>query len=279
MTNKIRIFGVGLMILSLAIACEPVGTDVLTGKGNNFVRLVEAANEINVLGVDLKPGEVKPALVEIIRDVNSTTELEKTSTVNLKVNDALVTAYNTAHKTTFTPLPSSLYKLSETAANFAAGDFNKVVNLIFDPTKLDPTKSYALGISIDNAGAYKLRDGQSNALFQIIAKNIYHGRYKATGVFSHPTAGDRAIDRIKDLITVNENTVIAELGDLGGAGYQMLLTVNADNSVTITKSGVTPNIDQSYSKNYYDPATKKFHLHYSYNVAAPRIVKEVLTRQ
>ena len=59
----------------------------------------------------------------------------------------------------------------------------------------------------------------------------------------------------------------------------MILTVNADNSVTITPSGVTPNIDQSYGPNYYDPATKTFHLWYSYNTAAPRIVEETLVRQ
>jgi hypothetical protein len=279
MKNKTRIFGLLLLCISIVFACEPEGSDVLLGKGTNYVRLVESANELNILGVDLKPGEVKPELINILRDVNSQDELNTTATVTIKANDKLVADYNAAHKTTFEPLPTSLYKFSETSVNMASGDFAKIVNLVFDPTKLDPTKSYALGVSIDNGGKYKMRNGQSDALFQIIAKNKYHARYKATGVFTHPTAGPRDIDRIKDLITVNENTVSAELGDLGGAGYFMLLTVNADNSVTITKSGVTPNIDQSYSKNYYDPATQSFHLHYSYNVAAPRIVKEVIKRQ
>lgn len=275
--NIIKLLFVGFVATSMS--CVSEGVDAIEGKGSSFVRLPAASEDINIFGVDLLPGDKTSDFVEIIRDVTSQSELNTAATVKLKVDDALITAYNTANKTTFVPLPTNLYKLSETEVQLAAGQFNKVVKLTFDPTKLDQSKKYALGITVDNAGNYKVRNGLGSALYQIIAKNKYHGRYKALGVFSHPTAGDREINRIKDLITVNENTVSAELGDLGGAGYSMLLKVNADNSVTVTPSGVTPNIDQSYSKNYYDPATKSFHLHYSYNVAAPRIVKEVISLQ
>ncbi|MEA5460362.1 DUF1735 domain-containing protein [Arcicella sp. LKC2W] len=266
-----------LGLVVLATACVPEGKDMIDGIGSNFVRLPAANEELSLLGVDLVAGDKTTEFLEIIRDVNSSSELNNAVSVSLKVDDALITAYNKAHATTFEALPTSLYKLSEVDVKMAAGDFSKNVAITFDPTKLDAKKSYALGISVASAGNYKIRNGLGSALFQIIAKNKWHGKYKALGVFTHPTAGPRDIDRLKDVVTLTPNSVSTELGDLGGAGYTMTLTVNADNSVTVTPTGATPNINQSYSKNYYDPATKSFYLHYSYNVAAPRIVKEVLT--
>lgn len=266
-----------LGLVVLATACVPEGKDLIDGVGSNFVRLPAANEELSLLGVDLVAGDKTTEFLEIIRDVNSSSELNNAVSVSLKVDDALITAYNKAHGTTFEPLPTSLYKLSEVDVKMAAGDFSKNVAITFDPTKLDAKKSYALGISVASAGNYKIRNGLGSALFQIIAKNKWHGKYKALGVFTHPTAGPRDIDRLKDVVTLTPNSVSTELGDLGGSGYTMTLTINADNSVTVTPTGVTPNINQSYSKNYYDPATKSFYLHYSYNVAAPRIVQEVLT--
>jgi Domain of unknown function (DUF1735)/Domain of unknown function (DUF4361) len=292
MKNKFRLYSIALIavVATTFVACEPEGSDALLGKGSNFVRLVEGANELNIFGVDLKPGDASTPLVQIIRDVNSNAELSKPASVSLKVDNSLITAYNTAKAkeaeeaqedyVPFEPLPANIFKLSETSVQLASGDFGKVVNLIFDPTKLTSGVKYALGVSIDNAGEYKTRNGLGSALFQIIAKNKYHGRYKAIGYFTHPVAtSSRAIDRLKELVTVNENTVSAELGDLGGAGYNFNLTVNADNSVTITNTGAGGALKTDYQKNFYDPATKSFNLKYSYNTAAPRIINEVLTLQ
>jgi len=111
----------------------------------------------------------------------------------------------------------------------------------------------------------------------LVVKNKYDGEYHSAGVFHHPTAGDRAIDEDKDLVTAGPTSVRAKLGDLGGSDYYMILTVNPDNSVTITPSGVTPNVDQSWGPNFYDPVGKAFHLFYSYNVAAPRKIEETIT--
>ncbi|MDI9874784.1 BT_3044 domain-containing protein [Flectobacillus rivi] len=263
-------------------SCIEEGKDLIEGKGSNFVRLPAANTRLNTVGLELSAGDKTAEMVEIIRDVNSNAELQSSVTVKVKIDNSPVEAYNVYAETNklakLQVLPTSYYKLSSTEVTFAPGEFSKMISITIDPTKVAGV-DYAVGITVDNAGAYKIRSGLGSALFKIIAKNQWDGRYKAAGVFSHPTAGDRAIDRVKDLVSVNANTVIAELGDLGGSGYYMLLTINTDNSVTIKPSGATPNVDQSYSRNYYDPATKRFYLNYSYNVAAPRIVKETLTRQ
>lgn len=107
--------------------------------------------------------------------------------------------------------------------------------------------------------------------------NAYAGDYKATGVFHHPANGDRNINEDKVLTRITDEIVQCNLGDLGSSGYLMQLKVNADLSVTITPAGATPNIDQQWGPSYYDPATKSFHLFYSYNTSAPRKVEETIT--
>lgn len=114
----------------------------------------------------------------------------------------------------------------------------------------------------------------SASAIQII--NPYAGIYRATGVFHHPANGDRNINEDKVLARITDEIVQCNLGDLGSSGYFMKLKVNADLTVTITPVGATPNIDQHWGPNYYDPATRSYHLFYSYNVDAPRKVEEII---
>jgi len=109
--------------------------------------------------------------------------------------------------------------------------------------------------------------------------NAYAGKYQSKGVLRHPTSGDRNINEAKILTRITDEIVQCNLGDLGSSSYFMQLKVNADLSVTITPAGVTPDIDQHWGPNYYDPATKSFHLFYSYNTAAPRKIEETITLQ
>lgn len=112
-----------------------------------------------------------------------------------------------------------------------------------------------------------------------VTYNPYVGNYHSVGYFTHPTPeSSRTIDRDKVLKRIDDQTCELECADLAESNYFMRLKVNPDNSVTLTPAGVTPNIDQSYGENYYDPATKTFYLHYAYNVAAPRITDEVISR-
>ncbi|MFN7116912.1 MAG: BT_3044 domain-containing protein [Saprospiraceae bacterium] len=283
--KALRLFLMLLAVASLSFvftSCEEEAENEVDGVGANFVRLPDALATPVIVGIELKPGTVSIPLAEILRDANSQNSLNQPVTVNLKIDQTLIDAYNAdkddADKVEL--LPSSLYQADPLDVNMAAGDFSKFFNIKIDPSKLDPAKKYALGLSISGASnAYKIRNGLGGALYTFVIKNEYDGKYQATGVFHHPTAGDRDIDEEKILVTVNSNTVITNLGDLGGAGYQMFLTVNADNTVTIAPSGATPNIDQSWGENYYDPATKSFHLHYSYNTAAPRIIEETIARK
>lgn len=110
--------------------------------------------------------------------------------------------------------------------------------------------------------------------------NAWAGKYQCVGVFNHPTAGPRDINRAKTLLAVDATTCLTELGDLGGSGYDIKIKVNPDNTVIVSR-GVTCPTDvfmTAGKTSYYDPATKTFHLFYFYvGSGGNRVVNEVYT--
>lgn len=200
--------------------------------------------------------------------------------VTLVVDPAVITEFNNRTESTLTPLPPANYNFQSLQITIPKGQREASLNgKIVNPAFLE-TGKYALGLRIASTSpSYTISGNYGKQVIALRVKNKYHGLYHASGVFIHPTAGSRDIDEDKELITVEPNSVQANLGDLGGAGYQMILTINADNTVSIAKFGATPNIDYQ-GPNTYDPATRTFTLNYSYNGAGgPRIVREKIVHK
>lgn len=248
---------------------QPVGIgfpEAISKINARSVEYIETNQVLNIPFVNLESGEPAPT------DIH----------VNLVLNQDLVAAYSAANPAdSLTNLPSSEFNISSLKVTIPAGSRSVILPInISNAKNLDLTKKYALGFtiaSIDEPG-YVIADNLKNVLVGVAIRNQYEGDYQATGIFHHPVAGDRDIDEEKFAQTFGPNSVIVNLGDLGASGYQMILTVNPDNTVTIEPAGATPNIDQHWGPNTYDPATKTFTLNYSYNSAAPRIVEETIVR-
>ena len=244
-------------------------------------QVVKIANggDLVTIARDVAPTIDTIQVIDLRREPNNAAELNQPLTVKLVKNPAIISDYNTANGTSFVELPANAYTILGDLNNitFQPGEDIKHIKIRLNKSALDLSQQYALGFSIADASGAVINTSLKNGIYSIGIKNQWHGTYHASGVFHHPIAGDRPIDEDKDLLTAGARSVSAPLGDLGAAGYYMILTINIDNTVTITPSGVTPNIDQHWGPNYYDPATKTFHLHYSYNTAAPRIIEETLT--
>lgn len=276
-----KIFSVVIAVGLLLSSCDK--DDDIASNEKTLVKLPQAASELNIVAIESVPGEVAVDVLEIRRDAINQAALNAGGTVLITKNPSLIDEYNDAHGTDyeeftqFTAGDGITYDGTTFTVPFASGDFVKFLQMKLSPTSLDLTKKYAFGFTVSDAGSgAAISNGLKDVLVEIAIKNAWHGTYEAVGVFHHPTAGDRAINELKLLATSGPRSVTAYLGDLG-PDYQMILTVNTDNTVTIAPAGATPNIDQHWGPNYYDPITKKFHLHYSYNTAAPRIVEETLS--
>ncbi|MCU7551057.1 DUF1735 domain-containing protein [Chitinophagaceae bacterium LB-8] len=274
-----------LLLMVLGVSCLK-DDDYDEGKENininKSIKLVEIMGPIEgfyTKSLDYSTGDTTVQLVNL--NLAALDPAPEDLKVTLAVDPAVIADFNARNDENFTPLPASYFNFPTMDATIPKGQREAVLSgTIKNPSFLESGK-YALGMKVANVSNpdIKISGNYGQQLISLRVKNKYHGLYHAAGVFHHPTAGDRDIDEEKELTTEEPNSVLAPLGDLGGAGYQMLLIINADNSVTIEPRGVTPNIDQHWGRNYYDPATKSFHLHYSYNTSAPRIVEEVITRE
>lgn len=281
-----------LLTVALAtafIACsKPEEVTPAGSAGSSIVKFLDGGSTPQVIALDYSEELQQTTVLDIRRDANSSANLDQPAVITISNTQAYLDAYNAEHETEFLLLPSDVYTVEPNprlaisgdtwTVTLGPGEFATQIKLNVEATKFDLSKVYALGLKINNSSIGKISTDAGEALVNILIKNQYHGSYHANGTFTHPVNGDRTIDEDKDLVTSGATSVLCNLGDLGGSGYQMNLTVNADNTVTITPAGATPNIDQHWGPNYYDPETHSFHLHYSYNTAAPRIVQEVITR-
>lgn len=286
--KSIKVLAFGLVVL--ATACVPEGKDMIDGIGSNFVRLPAATEELNLIAVDLIAGQKSVEFLEVIRDVNSSSELQSQASVSLKVDEAPITAYNKVHGTKLELLPATLYKLSETDVKLASGEFAKNVIITFDPTKLDATKTYAIAMTIISAGNYKVRSGLQSALFQIIAKNKYDGIYNVEGTMrdfanaaltgNYPNEMELVTDgalkvilRDRALGDTNPFHSILNAGSVSYYGaFGLVINFNADNTVASVvnfhgqpaANTRSAELDPS-GVNKWDPATNTLKIKYWMN--------------
>ena len=224
----------------------------------------------------------EPGLQNFTVKVNFGFNTAATEDITVTVADdlTLVSKYNTANKTSYVSMASANFVFPSQSVVIKAGERDATFTVqVKNGETFDIANRYLLPLVIKDAGGYTIASNLNTAYIVFGVKNAYEANYDAKGVFHHPANGDRPISEVKYLQTIDLTTVECNLGDLGGSGYRMQLKINPDNTVTITPAGATPDIDQHWGPNTYDPATKKYTLNYSYNTAAPRIVEETLTRQ
>jgi hypothetical protein len=102
------------------------------------------------------------------------------------------------------------------------------------------------------------------------AVNKWEGIYIESGTLDHASAGLQTCpaNYQQELVTVNANTIKATAGYwyFNNAGITYLITINADNSVTISAdpNAVVVVQQQSSPASTYDPVNKRFTLYYYY---------------
>ncbi|RIJ37006.1 BT_3987 domain-containing protein [Pontibacter oryzae] len=274
-------------MLALALA-GPLGlTSCLEDQGyQDFVDGVNKMTVVEFFGEEAGYHVKGLTLSETPQDLNVTVNIasaeqtKESITVKVEVDPAALAAYNAANKKSLEILPSSMYTIPSSTVTVPAGSREAVFTVKVKTNMIDRTKTYVLPLSITDAQGHTISGNFKTLLAEIKIDNKYAGSYTAKGVFNHPTAGQRDINRTKTLSTIDENTVETEYADLGGAGYKMRLVVNADNTVTIIPVGSTPATHSQFGENKYDPATKKFTLNYKYpGSGGDRVIAETITKK
>lgn len=121
------------------------------------------------------------------------------------------------------------------------------------------------------------REVVNNLVTTIAVANQYAGNYLCTGTFNHPTAGPRPINEEKFLTPVSASKCYTALGDLGGAGYDIYINVESDNTCTVTigPGAITEVFMMAGLPNVFNPSDKSFDLNYFYTASSgDRIITE-----
>jgi len=216
------------------------------------------------------------------KDITVTVALKKSAILDNYSNDSLK----------YELMPDSIYKILNTTTTIKAGSRVAPLQIQMNPSKIDFSKNYILPVEITDASGTTISSNFNIIYFHIIG-NPMTGGYDATGYFYHPSSPRSFTNRARTLTAVNASTLTTELGDLGGSGYyvdisvpdpfntssvqKVTIAVHKANPTTpdpvyVWSSGLpvdNPGYTAAWSgssacNNTYDPATKTFYLRYGY---------------
>jgi hypothetical protein len=239
-------------------------------------------------------GDVKyEFLINIATDALPTEDI----VVTLKIDPAAVTQYNTDFKKSYKPYPNA--EILTKTVTILKGTRNIMAQAkVWDAQTLDACDNFIAAISIESAKTASGKDitiagNMKTYLLALPIANPYSGNYHAVGYRNHPTAGMQPFDYAsQELSTFDCKTVHkGQVGNYGG--YTLNIEITKEiivvggknmNKVVLDIPEVPGDWDiyatdpDGKTMNYYDPSTKTFELYYFYNKAAPRIIRETLTR-
>jgi len=198
-------------------------------------------------------------------------------TVEIVKDDALIEAYNDENGTALEPLPDSVGDIIATTFSFSDNNKNTNVRVNVKSSGL-AGYAYAVALRINSVSRGEISQVKNVFICQLKVKNAYEADYNTEGLrtnYGGPTINDPITgtfswgpDFVKTLSTVDASTCETLTAD--GVDY-MLLTINPDNSVTVSTS---PNGSFDTSNDgpcTYDPATQTFTLNYKYFNSAGRL--------
>lgn len=204
--------------------------------------------------------------------------------VTVDLDPSLISDYNDANGTDYQVPSSDKFTIVNPVVTIPKGANTAYIQFKFNPNNFTDGKS-ALGFKITaiKEPGYVISGNLNTGITVVVAKNQYDGLYNAHGVFNHPTLGGPFTYEDLPLSTSGANSVdmyAQPYGNNNVLGAFPRLTVNADNSVTVTSADPTLTFNGPFDPNYkshYDPATKTFYINYGYTTSAPRTAYDTLT--
>lgn len=296
MKNKILVIISFLAITLFSVSClkDDIGLywdDDVAGK--MYAEVLYSYSGFQVTPLESSPDPVQfRFMVNLASDKLPTEDI----TVTLAVNEDVVAEYNALKGTNYQVYP--YIEILTPTVTIKKGTRTVFAYVkVWNANTLDPCDNFMAPISIVSASGGVLVAnplGQGSCLMALPINNPWAGTYHVVGYRNHPSLGIIPVDDPAQVFsTINcESVHKNQVGDYTGYGLDIIVTMN-----TMVVDGQTVNkcllqitdmsdptdqiIFDDYNgnpTNYYNPATKTFDLHYAYNKAAPRVIREVCTR-
>ena len=255
-------------------------------------------NGLVVAALDISNTVITVDILEIRRDATSPADLNRVQTVKIAKSNSVLSDLSGA---AVTELPRDLYQSHPDnpfdgqfwTITFKPGEFVQHLKINLKTIDLVTLGRVGLGFQLASAdnGAVLSAD-QNQVAVEIGAKNQWDGVYKVKYRLFHPTnpgitgngtipewdfltSGPTSIDWDVATVFINFPTNgLTYFGDATGPSLQVRMTVNPDNTVSLTNVGsqavalaFPPLVVPPGVTNRYDPATKTFYVAYTWTPA------------
>jgi len=276
---------------------EPFPTSVNTEK--TLVQLPDAANgPLITVALDLTPGAQTVNILTLQRNATSAAELHKPLTVKVKLQNAVISDPSSGEvhelpRNLYTNHPDNPFDGQYWTVTFPADEPITYLKIILDASNLITlTQRVGLGFQLAEAPGAQISDSKNQLGVEIGAKNQFDGVYRVRYRLFHPTnvditgigtipewdfltSGPRSIDWDVATVFINFATNgLTYFGDASGPSLQIRMTVNSDNTVSLTNVGsravalsFPPLVVPAGVTNRYDPATKTIYAAYTWTPA------------
>jgi hypothetical protein len=246
------------------------------------------------------PDTVKKTVMAVLASNNSN---NGAVTVTIGLDNSVIAAYNAANGTNFQPFPTNAFKIVSNTITIPGGlEHTGTSTVWIFQNKLDPSVSYLLPVAITDGGGKPLSSNQNIIYYNVIGNPLagtyttVGTRYNYTGSIGYscgaPIPGGYASTATspnpKTASPVDSKVISIDYANLGGSGYQYLLSVdpnNPNNAIVSSNSTLAGALIVTYCIHTYNAATKTFHILSTYNNGAggvggsDRIIDEVFTKQ
>jgi hypothetical protein len=282
-------------VVALVFGCKkPDIAEQADGKGQTIVR-IPSNDGVKLIAIDLASTSQTFGVLDVNKEAVSESVLNTASKVVITEDPTIISAYNTAHGTTYIGLPTTAFTIdpanpkvgNDYTLTFNPGEFFKQLKItVPNATVLDPNKKYAIGFKISSVEGGKISASENTVLVEVGLKNKWDGVYKVTGTMvdltsatltgNYPltwelrTSGSNTL-AVYDKSTGTQTHLILSAGAASQYGsFGLNITIDpATNKITSVvnsygqpaSNGRSAGLDPS-GVNAYDPATKTFKIKY-----------------
>jgi hypothetical protein len=286
------VFVLSAIILSCEKGAEPFPP--VKSQEKPSISLPDGNNLISA-SLNITNSVITVEILEIRRDATDPADLNRVQTVKIAKSNSVLSDLSGA---AVTELPRDLYQTHPDnpfdgqfwTITFQPGEFVKHLKINLKPTDLISLGRVGLGFQLASADNNAVLSAEQNQVaVEIGAKNQWDGVYKVKYRLFHPTSpditgngtipewdflssGPTSIDWDVATVFINfPNNTLTYFGDAAGPSLLVRMTVNPNNTVSITNVGsrasalaFPPLVVPPGVTNHYDPATKTFYVAYSW---------------
>jgi len=170
-----RVLGITMIASALTVSLDSciknhlVNETEFSNLQDHVVLLNAGLGFVSASNVNFKSDTATVTITANLTSVNPNTS---PLVVTIATDAAQIASYNASHNTAFVALPDSAFTLASTSITIPAGSQYGTTTISFYKSKIDPTTSYMMPISIKDASGKTLSSNENTRFFNIIGNPI-----------------------------------------------------------------------------------------------------------